>query len=77
MDELKPAFDLLGEVTETFVTISDEYEPISDCSDNVVITRSFSSVSHFEHDTKDVLDLYEKLTGKKMNLDEEEQTKDK
>lgn len=72
MDELKPAFDIIGDVLETFVTISDEYEPVSDFSDNVVITRSFTSVSHFEHDTTDVLNLYKKLTGKEMNLEEEE-----
>jgi Rab GDP dissociation inhibitor len=73
MDELKPAFLVIGKVLETFVTISDEYEPCSyEFDDNVVITRSFTSNSHFEKDTVDVLNMYKALTGKELNLDEEE-----
>jgi Rab GDP dissociation inhibitor len=35
-DELKPGFNLIGEVLETFITISDLYEPIdNEFKDNV------------------------------------------
>ncbi len=34
--ELKPAFDIIGDVLETFITISDLYEPLDTSSkDNV------------------------------------------
>ncbi len=36
-DELKPAFDVIGDVLETFITISELYEPIdSSFKDNVI-----------------------------------------
>lgn len=73
--ELKPAFDLIGDVLETFVTISDLYEPIDpNFSDNVFITSSFDAVSHFEGDTDDVLNLYRKITGKDLNFNEVPET---
>lgn len=78
MAELKPAFDIIGNVLETFVTISDEWEPVDDSfKDNVIITKSFTSVSHFEPDTVDVLNLYKRLTGKPLDLEnlEEEENK--
>lgn len=34
--ELKPAFEIIGDVLEAFYTISDLYEPITDFSDNVL-----------------------------------------
>jgi hypothetical protein len=42
----------------------------------VIITKSFTPVSHFEYDTKDVLALYKRLAGKELdleNLDDTEQ----
>ena len=37
-DELKPAFDVIGDVLETFITISELYEPIdTSFKDNVII----------------------------------------
>jgi hypothetical protein len=36
--ELKPAFDVIGEVLETFITISDVYYPIDNSfGDNVIL----------------------------------------
>jgi Rab GDP dissociation inhibitor len=66
--ELKPAFDLLGNIKEKFVTISDIYEPNSNFSDNIYITRSMDAQSHFESATEDVLNLYKKITGKNLDL---------
>jgi Rab GDP dissociation inhibitor len=66
--ELKPAFDLLGNIKEKFVTVSDVYEPSSNFSDNIYITRSMDAQSHFESATEDVLNLYKKITGKDLDL---------
>lgn len=66
--ELKPAFDVLGTVREKFITISDIYEPNSDFSDNIFITRSMDPASHFESATEDVIRLYKKITGKDLDL---------
>lgn len=73
--ELKPAFEVIGDVLETFITISDVYEPIdTSFSDNVFVSKSFDPLSHFEQDTEDVLSLYKKITGKELNLDVTEET---
>jgi Rab GDP dissociation inhibitor len=71
VSELKPAFDIIGDVLETFVTISDLWEPIDTTfGDNVYVTSSFDAVSHFEGDTDDVLNLFKKITGKEINFNE-------
>jgi Rab GDP dissociation inhibitor len=67
-EELRPAFDLIGSVREKFVTTSDIFVPHSDFSDNVFITKSMDSQSHFESATEDVISLYKKITGKDLDL---------
>ena len=54
------------------------FEPIDkDFKDNVFITNSFDPLSHFEHDTDNVIELYEKLTGTKLDLElDEEKTEE-
>ena len=72
-DELKPAFDIIGPVLESFETVSEVYEPIDKTfKDNIYITNSFDPLSHFEVDTENVIELYEKITGAKLNLEIEE-----
>jgi len=72
-NELKPALTLIGDVLETFITISDLYEPVDTTfSDNVFITNSFDPLSHFESDTENVIDIYKKITGADLSLDVEE-----
>lgn len=67
--ELKPAFDIIGTFLEAFVTISELYEPVDKTfANNVFVTSSFDSLSHFEQDTNTVLELYEKITGKALDL---------
>ena len=69
VSELKPAFDVIGDVLETFVTISDLWEPIDvEFKDGVFVTSSFDAVSHFEGDSDDVLNLFKKITGKEINF---------
>lgn len=40
--ELKPAFDIIGDVLETFITIGDLWEPIeTNFNDNVTILKFY------------------------------------
>ena len=74
LDEIKPAMDIVGETLETFDKISDLYEPIDTTfKGNVYITSSFDSQSHFENDTDNVIDIYQKITGAKLDLTLEEE----
>lgn len=66
--ELLPAFEIIGNVKEKFITISDLYVPNTDYSDNVFVTKSLDPQSHFESATMDVLELYQKITGKELDL---------
>lgn len=69
-EELKPAFEVIGDVLDTFITISSEYLPIDNSfSDNVFVTKSFDSLSHFQQDTNNVLELYKKMTGEDLDLE--------
>ncbi len=71
--EIKAALDIIGPVLESFETVSDVYEPIDKSfNDNIYITNSFDPLSHFEVDTENVIELYEKITGAKLNLEIEE-----
>jgi len=78
VSELKPAFDVIGDVLETFVTVSDLWEPVdTSFSDNVFVTSSFDAVSHFEGDTDNVLEIFKKITGKDVDFNTEtEEAKD-
>ena len=72
--ELKPAMDIIGEPLEIFDKVSDIYEPIdTSFKDNIFITTSFDPQSHFENDTDNVIDIYEKITGAKLDLNIEEE----
>ncbi|CAL4940120.1 unnamed protein product [Urochloa decumbens] len=67
--ELKPGIDLLGPVEETFFDIYDRYEPINNPEeDSCFLTNSYDASTHFETTVKDVLSLYNKITGKELDL---------
>lgn len=67
--EIQPAITLLGNVLEMFIQISDVHEPTNDASEeSLFITKSYDATSHFETSSKDVLALYEKITGEKLDL---------
>lgn len=73
-EEIKPAFEVIGDVLEKFVTVSDVYEPIDkEFKDNIYITDSFDPLSHFELDTENVIELYEKITNSKLDLEIEDE----
>ena len=67
--EIQPALDLIGEKKEMFVQVSDIHEPINDpIAENLYITKSYDATSHFETSSKDVLAIYEKITGTVLDL---------
>ena len=79
-EEIKPALEVIGTVLEKFETVSEVFEPIDKTfGDNVYVTISFDPLSHFELDTDNVIDLYEKITKTKldMELEEEKEGEDK
>lgn len=71
--ELKPAFDLIGEVEDQFISVTDLLEPIEDGKkDHVFILKSYDASSHFESTTDDVKDIYERVTGYPLILKKRE-----
>ena len=67
--------EVIGPVLEQFDKISDIYHPIdTSFKGNVYITSSFDPQSHFENDTDNVIEIYEKITGAKLDLNLEEET---
>ena len=72
--ELQPAMDIIGQPLEIFDKVSDIYEPIdTSFKDNIFITNSFDPQSHFENDTDNVIDIYQKITETKLDLTIEEE----
>jgi Rab GDP dissociation inhibitor len=59
----------LGEIVMRFDDIVDTYEPTAvGTEDNVFVTRSYDATSHFEYESREVMDLYERITGQRLNL---------
>ena len=76
IEEIQLAMDVVGPVLETFDKVSDLYEPVdTSFKGNVYITSSFDSQSHFENDTDNVIDIYEKITGAKLDMSLEDDEK--
>lgn len=68
-EEIAPAVGLLGDVLEMFVSVSNVYEPLEDGSkSNLWITSSYDATSHFESAGNEVLSIYEKIIGEKLDL---------
>ena len=54
-----------------FVSISPVYSPISDgTADNIFITRSIDATSHFETVVTDVQDVWKRVMGKDLVLEQ-------
>jgi Rab GDP dissociation inhibitor len=67
--EIQPAVDLLGGVLEMFVSVSDCYVPLAEGNDsNLWITTSYDATSHFESASEEILDMYQKIIGEKLDL---------
>lgn len=67
--EVGPGIALLGRILERFDSVTELFEPIGDGrEDNCFISRSYDASSHFESAAKDVLSLYERLTGTQLDM---------
>jgi Rab GDP dissociation inhibitor len=67
--EIRPALDLLGGVLEYFTDVTTLYEPTSDGkADSLFISKSYDPQSHFELASEEVLEMYERITGEKLDL---------
>ena len=60
--EIKPAMDLLGEVLDVFITVSDIHESTNKPKEeNLFVTSSYDATSHFESASQQILDMYEEM----------------
>lgn len=67
--EIQPAVELLGPILDMFVSVSTCYEPVEDGkNNNLWITSSYDATSHFESASEDILQIYEKIVGEKLDL---------
>jgi len=67
--ECLPGLQLLGNILERFVVVSDSFAPNGDGTDNqVFISTTFDATSHFETTCFDVADIYRRVTGKDLDL---------
>lgn len=67
--EIQPAINLLGEILEIFTTVDQMFEPLEDGkASNLWITKSYDASSHFEVASQEILDIYEKITGEKLDM---------
>jgi Rab GDP dissociation inhibitor len=77
MQEIEPAIKLLGPIMEMFVSESTLYDPLEDGkASNLWISKSYDPSSHFEVASQDILDIYEKIVGEKLDLNIEPSDED-
>lgn len=75
--EIKPAMDLLGPVIDMFVSVSTLYKPFEDGKNSGLwVSESYDPSSHFEEASDDILNIYQKLTGEKLDLNIEPDEED-
>ena len=77
--EIQPAIALLGPILDMFVSVSTSYEPFEDGkSSNLWISKSYDASTHFEIASEDILSMFEKITGEKldMNIEPDENQED-
>jgi Rab GDP dissociation inhibitor len=67
--ELAAAIGLLEKVDELFFWVTDSFEAVNDSKkDGCFISNTYDATTHFESTTTEVLELYEKITGSKIDL---------
>ncbi|KRY37535.1 Rab GDP dissociation inhibitor alpha [Trichinella spiralis] len=67
--ELLPGLQLLGSITQKFVSISDLMEPVNDGrTSQVFISKSYDATSHFKTTCDDVIDIFQRGTGEPFDF---------
>ena len=60
-----------------FISVSNMYEPVNDgAKNNLWITSSYDATSHFESASEEILDIYQKIVGEKLDLNIEPNEED-
>ena len=70
--EFGPALKMLGPILESFVVITDRWEPndvTADAAKGVYISTSYDSTSHFATATQDVMEIFKRVTGSYPDLE--------
>ncbi|CAD7086515.1 unnamed protein product [Hermetia illucens] len=68
-NEIKPGLDLLGPITQKFVSVSDYYEPVDKgLESHIFISESYDATTHFETTCLDVLDIFKRGTGEEFDF---------
>lgn len=67
--EIQPAIDLLGNIKDMFVSVSTCYDPDTTAQEaGLWVTSSYDATSHFESASEEILQMYEKIVGEKLDL---------
>lgn len=71
--ELEAGWKILetAKVLERFYKVYNIYEPMNDVCEpkNIFISKSYDASSHFESTIEDAVQMYERITGEKLDLD--------
>lgn len=68
-NEIKPGLDLLGNIAQKFISVSDYYEPTDKgLESQVFISESYDATTHFETTCLDVLDIFKRATGEEFDF---------
>lgn len=70
-EDLQMGIDILktAGIRESFIFTQDVQEPKPEyVAKNIFISKGYDATSHFETTVQDVLEMYEKITGKKIDL---------
>lgn len=67
--EILPGLQLLGPITEKFISISDVYEPTDPGHESqIFISRSYDPTTHFETTCQDVLEVFKRGTEEEFDF---------
>jgi Rab GDP dissociation inhibitor len=63
--DLEAGLKIVGAVREKFVQVSDLYEPLDNgVASKCFISKSYDAATHFESAATDILEMFERITGK-------------
>ena len=68
-EDIAAGLQVLGPILKRFTSVSTTYQPVADGSaDKCYISSSFDATSHFESDCDDLMSLYERVSGEKLDM---------
>ncbi|KAK7200271.1 rab-GDP dissociation inhibitor [Novymonas esmeraldas] len=68
--DLEAGLRMIGPTLETFISVSDLYEPLEDGSvSRCFISKSYDAATHFESAADDILNLFQRIYGKPYSFE--------